>query len=195
MSEEESRNEAEPLPELSIIGMLRNNSSNIAGIFLCYVLGVMLGYLWPNVVSADYIAKIKEMLGAAQKEFQGNPLEQILATFGRTAITLYFAMIFGFLAGIPPVYLMLSEGIFQGVIAAREGHPWWQAFPTTVPDIIEFCATCITMSWGMKIGLSWFRPPRLLRLRTAFIECHRIFFRIALILLFIAAISQIATGK
>ena len=50
--------------------------------------------------------------------------EPALADFGRSVVVLYIVMALGFIAGVPPVYLILSEGIYQGSIAAHDGAGW-----------------------------------------------------------------------
>jgi len=84
---------------------------------------------------------------------------------------------------IPPVYVMLSSALLTGAIASTKGTGLIDAYPHTFPDALETAAMWIALTWGARLGLAWFRQPRLIGVKDAFIEGHNIFLKVVIPLL------------
>lgn len=191
--DEEKQTEETSAPKLpSLVELLKSNSTNVMGVFACYVFGIVIGYGWPDMVSPAFISNLETVNKTLMEEYRGRPVAMALYSFSNSFIALYLAMVMGILACVPPVYFLLSEGILTGTFAARSGATLAGSLVPDVPGLLELFASSVAMGWGVKIGFSLFRPPRLAKLRLAFVEGHRVFLSLVFLLLFAANAFRMA---
>lgn len=179
--------------EFSIKKILERNAPNILGVFSCWGIGVILGYFFPSVVNADVISELIRTLETSATEFAGEPIQSAILNGARSAVMLYLGMLLGVFFAVPPVYLLLSEGIFSGSMIASQSKLWLLLLPLDPPSLLEFYSACVALSFGVKIGLSFFSPPRLVKFRIALWEANRVYLRLVLPLLALSVMWRIVT--
>lgn len=180
--------------QFSLKEILRRNATNILGVFLCWAIGVFAGYLFPSIVNADVLSELLQTFESAMKEFAVQPIQSAIMNGARSAVMLYLGMLLGVIFALPPVYLLLSEGIFTGSMIASHHELWKTLLPLDPPSLLEFYCACVALGFGVKIGLSLLSSPRLVKFRVAIWEANRVYLRLVLPLLLFSVMWRIISA-
>lgn len=179
--------------QFSVREILKKNIPNIIGVFLCWAVGVSVGYFFPNFVNAAVLSELTQTMETSAKELASQPIQSALLNGTRSALMLYVGMLLGVIFAVPPVYLLLSEGILSGSMIASQNELWRMLLPIDPPSLLEFYSACVALSFGVKIGISLFSPPRLLKVRISLWEANFVYLRVVLPLLALSVTWRILT--
>jgi stage II sporulation protein M len=170
---------------------LKNSKNFIyAGIFIFFIFA-FIGFfasLSENLV-APLLEYIQELV--AQTKDYGF-LKMFLFLLGNNLSAAFFSLIFGFLLGIFPLFVGMTNGFVVGIVSKKAVlETGYSSLLSLFPHgIFELPALFIAMGIGMKFGTFIFRKNVEETLIDYFVNGMRIFFFFIIPLLIIAAIIE-----
>lgn len=158
----------------------------ITGIFL---ISILMGIIFPTFFTEKILEILKEMLLI----FEGKNLpETISLIFLNNARASLFSILLGIMFGILPILSAIFNGYLVGfVINQVVAEAGWLVIWRLLPHgIFELPAVLISMGLGLRIGIDLFKKNPKKLLKRNFNKSMKLFLRIILPLLILAAIIE-----
>ena len=157
-----------------------------------YILVAILIFIAGNIL-AILIPKLGESVISAFlgyfKTFENkNVLELVVAVFLRNAFSAFFAILFGFLFGLVPVFGAVFNGIAVGAILNLDPSNFFKIIPH---GLFELPAIFIAWGLGMWCAGGLFHSPRFKTIKFRVKRSLNIYLSIIVPLLIIAAIIEV----
>ena len=170
----------------NIIKDSRNYIYTITGIF---IFGILLGFFMFDKMPIDILQYIEAII----KQLEGKSALQIslFIIINNVKVTIY-ALVLGIFAGIFPIIFTLINGFIIGAVSRtaviqENAFVLWKLIPH---GIFEIPAIILAFSFGLKLGMQWFKPPQMETITNTVKEIIVIFLYIILPLLIIAGLIE-----
>jgi stage II sporulation protein M len=168
---------------------IKESKSYILAITSLFIFSILVGLIFPIFFEEQILEILKEMLGI----FDGkNLVETIFLIFLNNLRASLFIILLGIFFGIFPIVSAIFNGYLIGfvvrLVVAEEGlFVIWRLLPH---GIFELPAVLISMGLGLKIGFELFKKNPEKTLKRNFKESIKVFLRIILPLLVLAAFIE-----
>jgi len=169
---------------------LKESRNFIYFAFLLFVLGGLIGFLFPGVFSTYFDELIKKLISQTEGL---NTIEMIFFIFQNNILSSFLAIILGFALGIFPFGSILVNGSLLGYVLSKAINEKgifviWRLFPH---GIFELPAIFIAVGLGIKLGMFWFVKGDIKKeFKRRLWGSLKVFLMIILPLLIIAAIIE-----
>ena len=176
---------------------LRESDNCVAVVAGFFVLFFMFGFVFPYVAPAEILdpvlEEVRKLIEEIIRETEGKGLVDLWGfIFWNNSLIAFVSIVFGFLLGVVPVFLLLSNGFMIGLISslvvAEAGFlSLWRLFPH---GIFEIPAIIISFAVGIRFGAFILRENRWREFKLRLLGSLRVFFFVVVPLLVIAAIIE-----